>query len=141
VVNQETAGAGVFSGATGPSQDYLQALTLAGADSAQAVLAPATPYVEFDISVGTAGVYELELRVAGISTASDSLFVELPTGSLQDAQGNPLVGSGLQIATNATGAFELRSAGRWTLSAGLHTIRISMRESGAAVDSLQIGLV
>ncbi|MFO0897063.1 MAG: NF038122 family metalloprotease [Pirellulales bacterium] len=141
VADQETPGVGSFTGATGPSADFVQALTMAAADSPSAVLSPGTPFVEFDITVGTAGVYELKLRVAGISTSSDSLFVEAPTGTLQDAQGNPTVGSGLQIATNITGAFELRSAGRWTLSAGLNRIRISMRESGAAIDSLQLAQV
>ena len=129
VADQETPGVGSFTGATGPALDFVQALTMAGADSPNAVLTPGTPYVEFDINVGSAGVYELKLRVAGVSTASDSLFVEAPTGTLQNAQGNAVVGSGLQIATSANGTFELKNAGRWTLSAGLNRIRISMRES------------
>jgi len=141
IVNQETAGAGVFSGATGPASGYLQSLTTSGQDSSIGTAAPSTPSVEYDIQVGSSGTYELKLRVAGINSSSDSLWVEVPTGVLSDAQGNAVTGTGLQILTNASGVFTLKNAGRWNLSAGVHTIRISMRESGAAVDALQVAQV
>jgi hypothetical protein len=141
IVDQETAGAGAFTGATGPATDYLQSLTLAGADSAIGTAAPSTPAVEYDIQVSAPGTYELKLRVAGISSASDSLWVEVPTGVLTDAQGNAVTGAALRIETNVSGVFTLKNAGRWNLSAGAHTIRISMRESGAAIDALQISPV
>ncbi|MFO0900788.1 MAG: hypothetical protein U0836_25440 [Pirellulales bacterium] len=141
IVDQEVAGAGAFTGATGPASDYVQSLTTSGQDSTYGTSAPGTPSVEYDIQVSSAGTYELKLRVAGLSSASDSLWVEVPTGTLSDAQGNAVTGGGLRIETNSTGVFTLKSAGRWSLSAGVHTIRISMRESGAAVDALQIGQV
>ncbi len=138
IVNQEVASAGSFSGATGPSTDFLQSLTVAGQDSNVANLSPAIPYVEYDIQVSQPGVYELMLEVAGLSGNSDSLWVEATTGVLADAQGNAAEGNALLITTNRTGAFDSLSAGRWTLNAGTHTIRVSMRESGTAIDALQI---
>jgi len=135
IVDQEVLGAGAFSAATG---DYLQALNVAGQDTPLANTTPAAPYIEFDIQVSQTGVFDLELKVAGISSASDSLWVDLPTGVLSDAQGNAATGAALKIETNSTGVFTLKNAGRWNLTAGVHTIRISMRESGAAIDSLQI---
>jgi hypothetical protein len=138
IVDQEVPGAGVFTGATGPAADYLQSLTTSGQDSTAGTSAPGTPWVEYDIQVDASGVYDVRLQVAGISSASDSLWIEVPTGSLSDAQGNQGVGAGLKIETSLNGVFGLRNAGRWTLSAGVHTIRVSMRESGAAFDALQI---
>ena len=88
--------------------------------------------------MSAAGIYDLKLRVAGVSGNSDSLWVEIPTGTLNNAQGNATSGSALLINTNSTGVFELKNAGRWNLTPGTHTVRISMRESGAAVDSLQV---
>jgi hypothetical protein len=137
-VDQESAGVGSFTGATGPAGDYLQALTLAGQDSVTTNLTPAAPYLEYEIQIMQAGLYDLKLRVAGISSASDSLWVEMPGGSLSDAQGNTAAGGALKIETNSSGVFTLKNAGRWNLSVGVYTIRISMRESGTALDALQI---
>ncbi|MFO0895974.1 MAG: S8 family serine peptidase [Pirellulales bacterium] len=138
IVDQESAGVGAFSGATGPAGDYLQALTQAGQDSVTTNLTPAAPYLEYEIQIMQAGLYDLKLRVAGISSASDSLWVELPSGSLSDAQGNTAAGGALKIETNSSGVFTLKNAGRWNLAVGVYTIRISMRESGTALDALQI---
>ncbi len=136
IVDAQTA-AGSFSGATGPEQQFLQLLTSAGQDSPYgSVAAPAAPFVEFELQVAASGPYDLKLRVAGTSSASDSLWAEIATGALADSQGNLAVGQALRVETNATGAFELRSAGRWNLAAGAHTLRLAMRESGVAVDSL-----
>jgi hypothetical protein len=36
------------------------------------------------------------------------------------------------------GQFTWRNAGQWSFSAGNHTLRILMRESGAALDALRL---
>jgi parallel beta-helix repeat protein len=137
-VNTEAPGVGSFSGATGPSQDYLQSLNLSAQNTTVGNLSPAGPDAEYTIQVVTPGVHSLQLRVAGIDSSSDSLWVTIPTGTLVDAQGNSLSGTSLLVATNTSGVFELRGAGLWDLPAGNHTVRVSMRESGAAVDALRI---
>jgi hypothetical protein len=95
VVDQETAGVGAFTGATGPALDYVQALTTAGQDSTFGTVAPSGTYVEYVIQVPTAGLYELKLKTTGVNSSSDSLWVEVPTGFLFDAQGNQVVSGGL----------------------------------------------
>jgi len=62
-----TAGAGVFTGATGPSTDFLQALTIAGADDEGGNTSPADPAALFEIQTTSGGTFDLDLRAAGIS--------------------------------------------------------------------------
>jgi hypothetical protein len=67
-----------------------------------------------------------------------SLWVEVLSGSLTDAQGNQVTRSSLLVETSSDGTFELLSAGRWQVGPGTVTVRVSMRESGTALDALQM---
>jgi hypothetical protein len=46
--------------------------------------------------------------------------------------------SSLLVETSSDGTFELLSAGRWQVGPGTVTVRVSMRESGTALDALQM---
>lgn len=135
VVDAETAGVGVFAGATGPAADYLQALTQAGAVGG-ANLAPANPVVRFEISVAAGGDYDLDVRAAGLSGTTDSLWVRIVGATLADAQGRSIVDDSLLIGLGSTGSFAAKEAGVWTLASGMYTIEIAMRETGAALDAV-----
>jgi parallel beta-helix repeat protein len=131
VVTSETPGVGSFTGATG---SFVQALRSSDGSnvSGKNLAAPATPYVEYDLNVPTAGVYQLEIRAAGLSTSSDSVWVEVLGAT--NTQG----ATRAQVGTNSTGQFTWFAGGKWNLAAGAHTVRVSMRESGAALDAVRL---
>ena len=142
VVDAETPGVGSFTGATGTSTDFLQALTLAGADSGSVNTSPSTPVVKYHIQVLDGGDFDLDLRAAGVSTTSDSIWAKIEGATLVDAQGLTAAGDGsLNVDVNETAAFEWKNSGVWSLTPGVYTIVVSMRESGAALDALRIDKV
>jgi hypothetical protein len=83
----------------------------------------------------------LELLSAGVSRASDSLWVQFLGAVLSDAKGNPLGPEQSLLVGLSTPGFSWKSAGLWNLAAGLQTIRVSMRESGGALEALRLTLV
>lgn len=135
IVGSESPGVGAPSGATAP---YLQSLTDAGLDSGKLNQQPAPPYVEYHVTVAPAGLYAVDLLLAGLGSSSDSAWVQVPTGSLADAEGLPVASPESLIVSTTAGRFTWRNAGQWNLAAGEHTIRVSMRESGTALDALRI---
>jgi hypothetical protein len=139
IVDQEKRGVGVLSGASGPDGAYLQSLTITGDDSSIAhVMGPESPFVEYNFFVEAPGKFDLKVRAAGIGPASNSLWVEIRAGTLAEAQGNEVAGASLRVDTSRDGTFDLRNAGQWLLDAGVVTVRISMRESGTALDAVQL---
>ena len=140
IVDDETAGDGVFTGATGADNNYIQVLdTATELDTILGrVPAPAGVTVEYDLIITEGGVYDLDINAAGLSPTSDSLWVEIPGGILVDAQQNTAVNRALQINTDVNGQFSWLNAGRWNLPLREYTIRLSMRESGTAVDALRL---
>jgi len=92
------------------------------------------PYVEYDVNIATAGVYQLDLRAAGLNASSDSVWVEV-LGATRVGGSGPLV-----VVTSNNGQFAWEDGGKWNLSAGVHTVRVSMREAGTALDELRLVL-
>jgi hypothetical protein len=139
IIDQEIAGAGAISGGTGVEGSYLQALTLGGEDSLIAhAFGPESPYLEFNFLVDEPGEYDLKVRAAGIGPSSNSLWVEILTRAPSDPQGNEVTESSLHVDTGRDLTFDLHNAGRWLLDAGVVTVRISMRESGTALDAVRL---
>ena len=136
-VTGETAGAGSFVGAAG---DYLQSLTTSTqTDSSWAnAAAPAGTIAEFDVEVANAGVYDFDVRAAGNGFSSDSLWVEILGQTPVDTHDNSKIGDALRINLDAFRQFAWLPGGEWNLPVGVYTIRVSMRESGAAVDALRL---
>jgi hypothetical protein len=66
------------------------------------------------------------------------VWVQVPTGTLSNAEGNSVGGAGGLAVPTTIGQFTWRNAGQWNLAEGQHTIRVSMRESGAAVDAVRL---
>ncbi len=126
----QTAGAGTFTGATG---QYLQVLRASDGTNAggKSLTTPGEARVEYDITVSTAGIYQLDVRAAGLSASSDSLWAEV-VGATRAG------GAGPQLSTNTTGQFAWISAGRWNLAAGVYTIRVSLREAGVGLDAIRL---
>ena len=139
-VDDESSGVGTFQLATGTDGNYLQALSTVGVDTSFANVEPAAPSAVYDLEVNETGVFDLDLRAAGISVSADSVWVSIDGALITDAESNDLSsdGASLRINTNATGEFEWLDAGRWNLNAGVHSVRVSMRESGAALDALRV---
>jgi hypothetical protein len=137
VVDAERSASGVFRGASGPSNDFLQALSTSGADSSQLNPSSAAPYVEYDIDIPQAGRYTLELNLAGKS-GGNSLWARFLTGSLGSALGRPTSGGALQVDSDTSANFTWLTAGLWDLPAGTVTLRIGMRASGTALDAIRL---
>jgi VCBS repeat-containing protein len=103
------------------------------------------PGISYQVEVTEAGTYQLFVRAAGYDGNSDSLYatvlhhgdgasggapdwyrVNVPVGGFQ------WIGSGAPESTNAT---DPGVAMNFTLGVGIHTIVLSPREDGVAVDS------
>jgi cysteine-rich repeat protein len=154
---------GGFANATGGA--YLQALpNVNGGQSSAEVLDP--PYVDYAVHLENPGTYQLYLRfdapAAGappddLPTQSDSLFAAIlgqadfyrfakqladpldpppadRTGSLDgDFATDPWQGEAL---LNSDAPFGNPDPAVWTLPAGNHVLRITLREDGVALDKL-----
>lgn len=137
IVDAVSSGVGAFTGASGPDREYLQALNLSGGIGG-ANLTPGLPVARFEFSVAAAGEYSLEVRAAGLSGTTDSMWVRIVDAELADAQGRSVVNDSLLVGVGSTGRFSFIDAGIWTLAPGVYTIEVAMRESGAALDALVV---
>ena len=163
----ESTGVGTFTGASGNYLQVLQNHTTSVADAINHNAGVLTRTVDpntrqiveftqataaYDIHVGASqkGLYDLNLRVAGLDENSNSLWVQIlrkvgldkyesisPTVTDNLLSGN---NDGLALFTDTDGAFQWLSAGLWDLLEGDYRIQLTMRESGVAVDQLRIGL-
>lgn len=136
-VDAERASVGAFFGATGTAGDFVQSLSTSGAETTTAINAPTGPYVDYIVNVPISGRYELDLRLAG-QNGGKSVFVRLLDAYAADVQGWGVNTSALVVEANPNGTFTWQDAGIWHLPAGQQTIRVWMRESGAALDALQL---
>jgi hypothetical protein len=137
IVDAERASVGTYFGATGPSADFVQSLSTAGADTTTEINLPSGPYVEYAIDVPAAGRYDLDLRVSGRS-GGRSVFVRVVDAYAVDVQGLGVNSSALIVQSNTSGFFAWQDAGIWQLPAGRQTIRVWMRESGTSLDALRV---
>ena len=109
----------------------------------------ATAAYDFTITDAQKGLYDLDIKAAGLDDNTDSFWVQVLQ---QTAPGiftpleatltdNLLAGNnnGLAVFTNHTGIFEWLNAGLWDLLAGTYRIQITMRESGVGIDQIRIG--
>jgi len=140
IVDAEKTSVGPFYGATGTTGDFIEALNTNGAETSTALNAPSGPYVDYVVNVPTSGRYELDLRIAG-QGGGKSVFARLLDSYAVDTQGLGVNTSALVVEANINGTFTWQDAGIWQLAAGQRTIRVWMRESGAALDALQLQAV
>ena len=109
----------------------------------------ATAAYDFTITDAQKGLYDLDIKAAGLDDNTDSFWVQLLQ---QTAPGiftpleatltdNLLAGNnnGLAVFTNHTGIFEWLNAGLWDCSPAPYRIQITMRESGVGIDQIRIG--
>ncbi len=137
VVDAERTSVGPFYGATGTTGDFIEALDTNGGETSAALNAPTGPYVDYVVNVPTNGRYELDLRIAG-QGGGKSVFARVLDSYAVDTQGLGVNTSALVVEANINGTFTWQDAGIWQLAAGQRTIRVWMRESGAALDALQL---
>ena len=109
----------------------------------------ATISYQFVVDDGRDGLYDLDIRAAALSDNADSFwvqvlreqngqFVTLPSTLTENLLAG--IGDGLAVFIETDGAFEWYDAGLWDLFAGTYRIQVTMRESGAAIEMLRLGL-
>lgn len=131
--------------------ELMQALPDGGAFSPPPALGNVVqnPFLEYDIEVDTAGLWQLYIKAAGFDTASDSIYasiVEKQDGVaggdadwfLVTTDGNPVFvtwqGEGRrELATYVDGSFDIPMT--WDLASGDYTLRVWSREDGVAFDA------
>ncbi len=135
-----------FGGNVG-GDEYVYFEEGAGSNSAAFGAVAGVNFLEYDISVETAGEWQLFVKSSGFNGISDSLYVTIveqrdgPGGGssdwyFADSSGNPAsigwFGDGRAESTN----FSVGSSPMtWDLATGDYTLRIWAREDGVAVDS------
>ncbi|MDF1811583.1 MAG: cadherin domain-containing protein [Verrucomicrobiales bacterium] len=106
-----------------------------------------SPAITYEVEVSTAGTYQLFLRGASFDGASDSVFATINGHGDGIAGGNPdwyaMAITGSAFNWHGQGNLEDGVAGTsaavtFDLSAGRHTIHISAREDGVALDAVML---
>lgn len=144
IIDDEAVAVGTLTGATGPDLDFLQALTNPGQADSTGINRndPGNgPTVDFEVVFSVTGIYDLDVRATGIGTSADSFWGEILGATVSDQEGLLLASGALLNPTTRDGTFVWDDTGLWNVSAGTHTIRIHMRESGTAIDALRVTLV
>jgi hypothetical protein len=109
----------------------------------------ATLAYDFTVTDANKGLYDLDVRAAGLDGDSDSFWVQVlretspgtwepVTASITD---NLLAGNNesLAVFTSVDGVFGWLDAGLWNLTGGRYRVQITMRESGVAIDEIRFG--
>ena len=137
IVDEEQGPFGPVSGATGPSDDYLQVVEFES-DSPSAD--PVFPAAEYVVKSPETRVYRVRLRAAAVSPNSDSLWFTIPGAALVDPHDHVIVDGKLLVQTLnlAERGFWWIDAGLWRLTHGEHRLTVSMREPWAAIDALEV---
>jgi hypothetical protein len=115
--------------------EYLQILPAESMVNSSPVSAANPPWVDYKVYIQTLGNYQLFLRWRGADSGSDSLYAQIvELGGTQIFSGDPSVDFSNSWST-AGG-----SPGWAVTLPGLYTIRVSCRQSGAALDTLCLQL-
>ena len=105
-----------------------------------AVSNPFTHYVEFSVTIPTAGEYQINAGVRGPAGNQNSFFAQIDSGTQYQwhiPQNNLLVEDLVSDGTNPSNGIDVTE----NLSAGTHTLRVFGREAGAQLDWIEFELV
>ena len=134
---------------------YIVALSDSGVNHNAANFVSGPPSVDYKVNINTPGIYRLWVRWKGFDGSSDSMYakiVEIATSEwYQYGAGGVPTDSDFSSTTSGAGwdgiaAPEVVSGGGeevpaiFTLSGGVYTIRLAMREDGAAIDAILLQL-
>ena len=136
VVGDETVGTGGVTGETGEHGWYVQALNLAAEDNGFANISPDEPSLIYSFTLEQPTKLALDVRGAGPSSTSDSLWATIPGAELVDAEGWIAEEEHVLLDFRLRTDFTWIDSGVWELEAGDHELHLSMRDSGAAVDAI-----
>lgn len=97
---------------------------------------PGTNYVEFEFDVPTAGNYTIETRVSAPTDTNDSFFVTVDDQPLEGHIWD--IPEGLGYVDDTVSSRGVTDTLMLTLTEGLHTVRFSLREPDARLDTVRL---
>lgn len=144
VIPTESAGVGSFTGATGASSEYMQSLSLAELDDESNdnySMDSDFAYLEYEFTPSAAGYHQIALSQQAPDGDGDSVWVEIIDCDLVSVEsGSTPVDNKCFTNGDPSGVgFVWRTVGVWNVEdTDPKTIRISMREDGAVINSIRI---
>ena len=137
---QEAESGTLFGGMTITSDAGVSNGQFVEVPGAGAVNDPSSNFVEFSVTIPTAGEYQINAGVRGPSGSQNSFIAQIDNGTQYEwhiPSNNQLIEDLVSDGTNPSNGIDVTE----NLSAGTHTLRVFGREAGAQLDWIEFELV